>query len=90
MRNKQPGLSPEEDWEVTHDVAVRRPLGVVLSVHLDHLGFDQIAGAVESVGLTSIEFLREAALLVANNPSLWDRVSRSENGGRASGTPDPR
>lgn len=77
MRKKQPGLGVDDDWEVTHDVCIRKPLGVVLSIHLDHLELDQISRTAESLGLTSLAFIREAALLVANDPSLRDRLFRS-------------
>jgi hypothetical protein len=57
MRKKQTGVGVEEDWEVAHDVVIRKPLGAVLSVHLDHDELDRISRAAEALGLTSLDFL---------------------------------
>jgi len=76
MRKKQAAVNVDEDWEVARDVVVHKPLGVVLAVRLEHPQLDQIGRAAESLGLTSLDFVRQAAYLVANDPSLWQQLAR--------------
>jgi hypothetical protein len=82
MRNKPAAVDVDEDWEVMRDVIIHKPLGIVLAVRLEHPQLGQIGRAAESLGLNSLDFVRQAAFLVANDPSLWQRLARPE-------TPEP-
>jgi hypothetical protein len=48
----------------------------VLSIRLDRDAADQIIEAAERLDPTSVEFARQAALLVANDPALRRRLVR--------------
>lgn len=84
MRKKQTAVGVEDDWEVARDVVVRKPLGVVLSVRLTPSQIDPIARAAESLGLTTLEFTRQAALIVANDPLLCHRLAQAGAPGQKS------
>jgi hypothetical protein len=58
MPKKPASASTEAEWEVTNDVVIRRPLGIVLSTQFNQHKYELIAQVAEAYGLTTVEYLR--------------------------------
>jgi hypothetical protein len=67
-RRAKEHLDDSDDWEVVHDVAIRRPLAMVVSVRFSAAQADKVRRGASALKLTLSEFVRRAALTSAQAP----------------------